>query len=256
MSSEVLVLAAGRGSRLGDRSESVPKWLLEVGPVTIAERQLEAIEHAAGRGAEIDSVRVVTGHAADAVERFLVGREGIEVATSFNPDYARLNNWYSVLLGLRAADPGIDRVVIVNADLFAPAEWLAAFIADAATTPQESLIGIDLERELTDESMKVALRRAEGGEAVAAIGKGAVTPAAGEYVGLLMAGGAVLERFRTALEGFVGDASAADAWYEQAVGVTAAKGTDWLAWPTPGTGWVEIDDAADLRAAVALEAGR
>jgi choline kinase len=254
MTTEVLVLAAGRGSRLGARSETVPKWLLDVGAVTIAERQLEAIERAASEaGEQLASVRVVTGHAAVAVDRFLSDRNGIEVATVHNPEYARLNNWYSVLLGLRTQPEDVDRVAIVNADLFAPTEWLATFFADAAAVPGESLIGIDLERPLTDESMKVGLRNSGGEHVVDVIGKVGVERPAGEYVGLLMAGGSVLRDFREALEAFVGDDAATDAWYEQAVAVTAANGTEWRVWPTPGSDWIEIDDEADYTAAVGLE---
>ena len=76
----------------------------------------------------------------------------------------------------------------------------------------------------------------------------------GEYVGLLLARGDVLRRLEESLESFVDRAEMADAWYEHAVGETAAAGTPWWIWPTPSSRWVEIDDAADYELAQAMAA--
>ena len=243
----VVVLAAGRGSRLGPTGAETPKWLLPVGERTIAERQLEAAEIARREtGGAIGPVHVVTGHADGAIKEFLADRSGNGAKTLHNPDFAALNNWYSVLLALRELDGDDDsRIVIVNGDLFARPPWLAAFLADAATTDSTSLIGIDLGRRLTDESMKVSV--AGDPRTVERIGKVGVDDPAGEYVGLLMARGPVLRAFRAALERFVGDDGSRDEWYERAVGLTAADGIPWVVWPTPDSDWVEIDDDGDLQ---------
>jgi choline kinase len=243
----VVILAAGRGSRLGALGDSTPKWLLGVGDEVLAERQLAAVERA---GAHVASVTVVTGHAAPAVEAFLAGRDGTAAAaTLHNPDVETLNNWWSVLLALRAQPDPDARVVVMNGDLFAEEDAIARFLEAAATTEAEALLAVDLERELTDESMKVTLRP-DG--ALDRIGKRGVEPGAGEYVGLLMARGGVLAAFRAALEAFVGRDEAANEWYEGAVGRTAAEGATWAIWPMPSGRWVEIDDDADLAAAEEL----
>ena len=251
----VVVLAAGRGSRLGPTGEETPKWLLPVGDRTIAERQLEATEIARREtGGAIGPVHVVTGHADGAINRFLADRSGNGARTLHNPDFAALNNWYSVLLALRELDGDDDsRIVIVNGDLFARPAWIAAFFAESATTDQTSLIGIDLGRRLTDESMKVSVTGDP--QTVERIGKVGVDDPAGEYVGLLMAGGSVLQDFQVALEAFEDRQEHANEWYESAVGASAAQGTQWTVWPTPDSDWVEIDDDADYRAAVALSVG-
>ena len=71
-STRVVVLAAGRGSRLGSTGAETPKWLLEVGGRTIAERQLEAAEMARREtGGAVGPVHVVTGHAEEEIRRFL-----------------------------------------------------------------------------------------------------------------------------------------------------------------------------------------
>ena len=139
------------------------------------------------------------------------------------------------------------RVAVINSDLFARADWIARFLIDCAQTSTESLIAVDVERPVNDESMKVATN---GSSLLASIGKVGIEDPVGEYVGMLMAGGPVLGDFRTALEGFERQPEAANEWYERAVGVSAAAGTKWTVWPTPDSRWVEIDDDADHRSAV------
>ena len=244
----VVILAAGKGSRMGALGEGVPKWLLEVGPRTIADRQLRAIEDA---GDAVASTTVVTGHARDRVEQFLDGRPGVECV--YNPEYASLNNWFSVLIALRAIDDGSAPVVVLNSDLFASAEWISRFVADAADTVDEALIAVDAQRRLTDESMKVAAGGSQHAY-LTAIGKAEVADAVGEYVGMLMAGGESLAEFRATLESFEGREEHKDEWYERAVGLTAAGGSRWRLWTTPDSNWVEIDDDADHALAVRLDA--
>jgi choline kinase len=241
-----VILAAGKGSRLGEVGESTPKWLLRVGERTIAERQLEGLRQA---GSAVASIRVVTGHAPEAVDDFLASQDGVQ--TVFNPEFERLNNWYSVLLALRSIDDSDATVAVFNSDLYAPAEWFRRFAVDAAKADAEALIAVDLERPLTDESMKVAVDGEEGSR-LRAIGKVGVEDPVGEYVGMLAARGTMLSAFRAALEGFEGDPESVDEWYERAVGLNARAGGDWTVWPSPGSEWMEIDDDADYLAAAQL----
>jgi choline kinase len=247
----VIILAAGRGSRLGALVEDRSKWLLEVEGGTIADRQLAALrDPALSNGSNaIASALVVTGHAPDSTERFVRSYGDPRVRTVHNPEYATLNNWYSLLVGLRevrCADG--DRVAVLNADLFAEPEWLASFLCESARTDAEALIAVDRERTLTEESMKVAAR----GDLLAGIGKAGIDRPVGEYVGMLMARGGVLENLRRTLEGFAGRAEAANHWYEAAVGITAQEGSPWTVWATPSSDWVEIDDDADYEHARSL----
>ncbi len=194
-------------------------------------------------------MRVVTGHAAEAVERFLAQRPDLGATTLFNPDFAGLNNWWSVLLALRALPDADARLVLLNGDLLVAPEALARFLRDAAQTEAEGLLAVDLDRRVTDESMKVEL---DGDGVLEKIGKVGISRPAGEYVGLLMARGEVLARLRTALEAFVDRPEAANEWYEGAIGRTAREGARWGVWPMPDGRWVEIDDDDDLAEAVAL----
>jgi choline kinase len=242
----VVVLAAGRGSRLGALGGETPKWLLPVGGRPIADRHLAGIAAAAGH---VASARVVTGHAGPAIERFLAGRDGVPaVQVVANPDFEALNNWWSLLLALREL-PEDGPVVVVNGDLLTHPDWLSGFLADVAGGAADGVLAVDTQRELTDESMKVAL--APDGT-LARIGKVGIEDPVGEYVGILAVRGPVLRALRARLEEFVGRPEAANEWYEGAIGRTAADGVPWHIWATPGSGWVEIDDDDDLSAAQAL----
>jgi choline kinase len=251
----VTILAAGRGTRLGEAGETTPKWLLDLDGMTVADWHLRAIGAARRSLPEaVVAVHVVTGHAAHAVRRYAHQRREHGIHIIHNAAYERLNNWYSVLVALRAIPARDSRVVVINGDLFVPQGWMARFLVDAATTTAEALVAVDLERPLTDESMKVSTRAADGADTatLGAIGKIGVTDPVGEYIGMLMASGSVLSDFRRRLEGFVGVPDAADAWYERAMGHSAQAGNEWRLWATPDSGWVEIDDAADRQKALAL----
>jgi len=64
-----VVLAAGRGTRLGAISEDTPKALVPVAGVPVIDRILDAL-----MADGFDDVVVVTGHRADEVERYLASR--------------------------------------------------------------------------------------------------------------------------------------------------------------------------------------
>jgi choline kinase len=240
----VVVLAAGRGSRLGPLGEERPKWLLEVGGRTLADRQLAGIRAA---DSAVASVSVVVGHAAEAIARDVGERDG-QIALIDNPQYESCNNWWSVLRALRELPAGAP-VVIINADLLIDPSEVCEFIAAAAQGTADGLLAADLEQAVTDESMKVSLRP-DG--VIDRIGKVDIPAPAGEYVGILMARGATLAAFRAELEAFVGRPEHTDEWYEAAVGRSAAAGAEWRVWPVRTAAWVEIDDDRDLRSAEAL----
>jgi 2-aminoethylphosphonate-pyruvate transaminase len=77
-----VVLAAGRGVRLGPRGTQMPKGFLELGGLTLIERSLSSL-----RDAGIERVVIVTGHLA-AHYAALAGRLGSWVTLVHNAEYA------------------------------------------------------------------------------------------------------------------------------------------------------------------------
>jgi molybdenum cofactor cytidylyltransferase len=103
MSVGAVLLAAGAGSRLGDR----PKPLLELGGVPLILRQLVALS-----GAGVDEVVVVLGHHAEAIEP-AVRSFPITLVRNPSPDDGQAT---SVRIGLRALSPRLDALIVALAD--------------------------------------------------------------------------------------------------------------------------------------------
>jgi choline kinase len=102
-----VVLAAGRGGRLGPISQKVPKGLLRIGERTLIERSLEAL-----RGAGIERVIIVTGHLASQYED-LASRLGTWISIVHNRDFASSGS----LVSLTAAGPLREPYLLVESDL-------------------------------------------------------------------------------------------------------------------------------------------
>jgi L-glutamine-phosphate cytidylyltransferase len=88
MATQALILAAGRGSRLGPRTADVPKPLLQVGPRTLVEHQLEAFSEAG-----IGPVGMVVGYQADEIAEVV----GIRAEYISNNRWSATNSLYSFL---------------------------------------------------------------------------------------------------------------------------------------------------------------
>jgi len=103
MSVGAVLLAAGRGTRMGGR----PKALLELGGVPLVMRQLIALS-----GAGVDEVAVVLGHHGEAVEA-AIEQFPITLVRNPSPDDGQVS---SVRLGLTALSPRLDAVIVALAD--------------------------------------------------------------------------------------------------------------------------------------------
>jgi molybdenum cofactor cytidylyltransferase len=133
-----LVLAAGAGSRMGNR----PKCLLQLNGVNLLERQLQALTLAGA-----SPIRVVLGHHAERIlQDGAVARWDAQPVLNPQPDDGHVS---SLRTGLRALPPGLDAVVVALADqalIDAPAvqALLQAFAQRPAGTQmlQPSLHGL------------------------------------------------------------------------------------------------------------------
>ncbi|HYB66492.1 MAG TPA: nucleotidyltransferase family protein [Steroidobacteraceae bacterium] len=103
MSIGAVLLAAGRGERMGGR----PKALLELGGVPLVLRQLIALS-----GAGIDELVIVLGHHATSILPVI---ESFPVTLVYNPrpDDGQVS---SQRLGLAALNPAVDAVLVALAD--------------------------------------------------------------------------------------------------------------------------------------------
>ncbi len=109
VSTRAVILAAGRGSRLGPRLAGLPKCLLTLGGVTLLERQLASL-----RLAGIKSCTVVAGYEAPRVSAICAGLADVLV----NDRFAETNSMYSLWLARTFLADGF---IVMNGDvLFHP----------------------------------------------------------------------------------------------------------------------------------------
>lgn len=178
-----ILIAAGRGRRLGTATEEVPKCMVEVAAKPILHWAWNALARVG-----VDDLVVIRGYRGDVLETFV--RDTVPDATFVdNPDW-QTNN---VLLSLACARSYLDRPAYV---LYSDIVFTPAVAAAAAASTAE--IGLVIDRHFRtiyegrsehplDEG-EVSDLRPDG--AVARVGKRALPPdeAAGEFIGLMRLG--------------------------------------------------------------------
>ncbi len=137
---QAIILAAGRGSRLGDANGHQPKCLAEVNGRRLIDYQLDALFRVG-----IKEVCVVTGYRADSV-RVAAGDRAHFI---HNPEWANTNSLYSLSL-CRAWV--LDAVLILNCDVLSHPDVLHRLtVAEGSALAYDSSSGDD------QEHMKVEL---------------------------------------------------------------------------------------------------
>lgn len=223
---QAVILAAGRGVRLGPISGDTPKCLLDLGGLTVLEFQIRTLQ-AIG----IQAICVVAGHEEGKVREAVADLARVTVIS--NPVYAKTNSLYSLWLARNWVTGGF---LCVNGDLIAhPEVFRRVAAADGCALAFDSGSGQE------DEHMKIQM----DGSHLLRIGKDLAAPAVhGENLGVL--------RFTN--EG------AAQLFAEAAAAVAAGGHMSWapsvlnrIAPSTPircvdvrGLPWVEVDFPRDL----------
>lgn len=181
----LIILAAGTGSRLYPLTKNTPKSLLDLGDgVSLLERQIEA----AIKSALIDKVYIVTGYKAGQIEEKIKEyNKDIEIETIFNPFYSVSNNIASVWCAnsvLLQKD-----FIITNGDNLYRKNVLPVF----ATKDEGIHLTISYKDEYDDDDMKVIL---DDNKSVVHVSKEVPLPdVMAESVGLV---GVFGERYRCA----------------------------------------------------------
>jgi L-glutamine-phosphate cytidylyltransferase len=228
-----IILAAGRGLRLNGVTGNTPKCLLEIGGLTLLERQIAAL-----RATGIDDIVVVTGYEAGRVQRAC----GSQMHFVENPRFDQTNSLYSLWLTRHLLGSGF---VVLNSDvLFHP-----QLLSDLITARYEDALlvgyGDQLSARLGDEEMKVKVR----GGCVVEINK-SMNPqdADGENVGMVKFGARGARLLIEQMDALIADGCYRD-WAPRAFGEFAM----WhplYAIATRGYPWIEIDFPKDYLKAV------
>jgi 2-aminoethylphosphonate-pyruvate transaminase len=232
---EAVILAAGRGVRLGALGLPRPKGFIELGGRPIIERSLDCLARAG-----VERVVIVTGHQADFYRELALRRPGIELV--HNERYADSGSMYSLYLARERA--GRDFLLLESDLVYEPRALNRLTTADTLLVSGWTQSGDEVYVEARGDRLTgLSKRRAElSGEVI------------GELVGISRLSGACLQamcaRDTLKLE------------YEQAL-VAAAREVPVRCALVPDLAWAEIDDASHLERArsrvfpriEALEAG-
>jgi choline kinase len=245
---KAIIVAAGRGRRLGPETDAIPKCMVRVGGRSILHRQLDALA-SAGAG---DFV-IVRGYLGDRI-----AAPGRDVRFVENPDWAQNNILASLLYADREMDGGF---------LFSYSDIVFAeeHAARAASAPGTVALVIDrrwrdayVGRELhpVSEAELARVEETAAGPRVTRVGKRLVAPeeATGEFIGLARFSAEGAEALRTVwwdarragLEApFGAAATLRQAYLSDALNALAARGVALVPVLIDGR-WREIDTEEDL----------
>ena len=228
-----IILAAGKGTRLNGAAGDLPKCLVNIGGVTLLERQIQAL-----RWSGIDDIYVVIGYGADRVRAIC----GTDVNYIENVCYHQTNSLFSLWM---AREQMSDGFVVMNGDvLFHP-----QLLKDLLSFRREDALLISYcDKEaapLGDEEMKVRIKNATIAEITKAMDP---KKADGENVGIGKFGPAGARVLVEKMDELIASGAHRD-WAPRAFREFALQ-RPLHAVSTCGFPWIEIDYAEDYRRAL------
>jgi len=238
----VVLLTAGRATRLQPLTDALPKCLLEIAGETIVGR---AVRILAQHG--IRRFTVVEGFLGDMVRARLRAAFPAEWFHFVRNDaYATTNNAYSLFL---ARDPCREPMLLCDGDVVFDPAVVARLLED----PRADRLAVRTRGGLGDEEMKVEI---DGQGRIVAIGKDlAPARAAGEAVGLAVFSASLAGRLFAALERRLRRDGGSGEWYESSFLDLIREGAALHAVDLGAARCIEVDTLDDLTQARALFAG-
>ncbi|AXU18642.1 hypothetical protein C7W88_05630 [Novosphingobium sp. THN1] len=231
-----VILAAGRGSRLGDATESLPKPLMAVASRTCLDFAIEALLAVA------DDVIVVTGYRAQLIEDHIAAEWGNAPVRTVRNTQLEAGNLTS--LGAARALIGDAPFVLTNADHLFPSDMYTRHFTTAAGGATVA-VACERERPVLPDEMKVI----EKDGALQAISK-TLPKYDGAYIGTTFVREAARDAYWAAFERVretkdLATASVEMVLHELAQDVATAPQVRWLS----GLKWFEVDTPEDLAVA-------
>ena len=230
---QAVVLAAGRGTRLGTRGDGRPKCLTDVGGKPLLFHSLAALGEAG-----VEKTWIITGHRADQL-RSAVGDSlsGMDIRYASNPDYRTSGSLGSLLVASRVVERR--STLLLESDLLYDPRFLAVAQTDCA---DDTLLVADV----SHSGDEVFVTADETG-ALRFLGKAASAStrqqSCGEFAGITRLSPAFLERFARGAQRWRA-AGRQDAHYEELILELGAGSFQVRA--CPGLAWGELDTEADL----------
>ncbi len=223
---DAVILAAGRGMRMGPLGKLTPKGLFSIGGERLVERSVRLLKE---RG--IKRVRIVTGHLGDQYEALFGQVAGVELI--HNPEYAQAGSLRSMMVGLEGLN---GPVALLESDLIYERRALASL------GPDQTLIMVSGETKATDEVYVWAQDQGGAHQRFVEMSKDITCraePHHGELAGVTCFSAESVAQLKTHAEAQFAASPASD--YELAV-VNFAQETPLACHKIDDLAWAEMDD--------------
>lgn len=229
---QAIIMAAGKGSRLGGLTEGKPKSFAEIRGKKLIEYNLTLLKKYS-----VDEIIIVTGYQCEAFEELTAGEERVRLI--YNPFYEMTNVLGSFYMGMEALR---DDFIYLHADtLCEPA------IFEKLVHPEADIVLPVDYKQCDDEAMKV---RSENGQIVQITKQMPAEKAEGEFIGMAAFRKKVLPALKQKTKQLMKEKAFAD-YFESAIQRLIDDKEDFLikAVPTEGAFWAEIDFPEDYERA-------
>ena len=163
---QAIIMAAGKGSRLGELTKGYPKSFVEINGKKLIEYNLEML-----RSVGVDKIIIVTGYREEAFKELTEGMD--DIVLKYNPFYPLVNVLGSFYMGMDELD---DDFIFLHADTICDKsiyEKLIQFEVDVNLPVQYG--------KCDEEAMKV---RSENGKLIEITKQMPVEKAEGEFIGI------------------------------------------------------------------------
>ncbi len=231
---QAIIMAAGKGSRLGELTKGYPKSFVEINGKKLIEYNMDML-----RDIGVEKMIIVTGYREDAFVELTKNMN--DVVLKYNPFYSLVNVLGSFYMGMDELDDDFvflhadtlcdksifDRLILLEADVNLPVEY----------------------KKCDDEAMKV---RSEGGKLVEITKQMPVEAAEGEFIGVASFRKEVLDVLKQKVKEVLADGDFAS-YFEGAIQrMIDETECDINPFDIGNAPWAEIDFKEDYDRAVAL----
>lgn len=226
---QAIIMAAGRGSRLGHMTDEIPKAFLKIRGIRLIEYNVALLRYF-----NIKKIILVTGYKSEYFEEFFGKAADIEIV--YNPFYELMNVAGSFFMGQGYLSNGEDAIYMHADTLCAPEIMERILAAEGDLILPVDFGGCD------DEAMKV---RTENGRVIEISKKIPLHQAEGEFIGIARMGRKIIPYVRSSVKKILKEKHF-DYYFEGAVqDLINQKKYKIVTVPTDSYFWGEIDFMED-----------
>lgn len=228
---QAIIMAAGKGSRLGNLTEGKPKSFAEIKGRKLIEYNLKLLQNYG-----VDDIVIVTGYRCEDFEELTKDMKNVRLV--YNPFYEMVNVLGSFYMGMEMLQ---DDFVYLHADTLCAPEIMEKLIKLDA----DVLLPVDY-KECDDEAMKV---RSENGQIVEITKKMSLDVAEGEFIGICSFKKEVIPALKAKTKQLLKEKAFLE-YFESAIQRLIDEETFSIqAFPTEDAFWAEIDFIEDYERA-------